>query len=268
MNDKNIVKEIYEKEKDKISISYDEFILLIEQLHKSFENINLVHTDSSLVLSDMKTTDNLTIVSADSSNSKTCESEETSELQESSKTFESIDTDNTYKSINTNNLLYHLALGQSKKKTSDIVDTTIFENDEQNILNFINIEEDNLSKKSFKSSSKSQNVLENIIETLSYPSKFTSENDCAFFDEFSISSYDTNKSQKNKQFDKQTQLTDTTKSNKSNKSNKSIESNRTDIFLKNEKIAKKTNKINIKVNPNIEYSLNIDINNDICISIG
>lgn len=235
MNNKNIVKQFYEKEKNKLSISYEEFILLIEQLYESFENINSVNSNNNVDISSYKSI----------------------EITETSKTLELDDTDESTE-INS------LSSEQSTIKTSDISNSKLYENEEHNILNFINIEDNDLSKNLFKSS----NVSESKTETLSYPSEFTSENYNNFFNnvnisssfhELSLSPQSINKSQKNKKLTQLTQLTDTTKSDKSNNSG---------IFLKSDKIIKKTpNKININVNPNIEYNLNIDINNDIYISI-
>lgn len=303
MDNVNIIKEFYEKEKNHLTMSYDEFILLIENLYKTFENKNCNYTNNNTKSdnsNNIKMYDDLmTNCSKSTENNKSKHSfiEELMSGQDIinlSKTlnylseFTGGDLDSFTKNIEDSISKFSL---EDLKTLEDTIKA--FSNSQELKSNNEVNNDDNNEDNSFTKNSQN---LENEIKTLSYPSDFTSDSSSDFlkninsqnsFEELSVSSLDSNRFKKKiKKFNKNTKFSEpinsdtytdidsTTDTNIDNNTdtNTNIDSNSNmDKFskpFKNKKISKNTRgKINIKVNPHINYDLNIDINDNICISI-
>jgi hypothetical protein len=270
--DHKMAKEIYEK--NKLSITYDEFVSLMEQLQNSFQtlysndteykcNNKIIDTDKSLKISnslisnEIEITDNSTL----ELNSNSSELNELSNMYESSKTKEISESD-------------LLSFGNNKIK----------------IINYMDINEDNVSQIS------TDNLSENLLDkssSISYPSEFTSDKKLNFNGDtlISYSSEQLKESQKifktnNDTIEKNNFNYTSSKNNTSTISNTDTNSNTNSSDIKlnksleltkmsnesknnniNEILTQSINKINIKVNPNIKYNIDIDVDNNINISI-
>lgn len=269
MNNKTnkTIKEIYEK--NKLSISYNEFISLIKQLQDSCENIDF---------DDMKNTKEIF------DQNKLNSSFISQEINENSTLYLDTTDEQTHES------LCELSSIESSNSNSGS-NTLSFENDKIKIINYMDINEDNVSKILLDKSSNTSNS-NDLSETLSYPSEFTSEKKSLKNDTLiSYSSFPQSEIIKSMDFDKYKNLNDDENLNNLNnnylelenkisnfdannpikysKSSKTISSENSKNTKNNDNNTELGGKkINIKVNPKIEYLLDIDLNNNISITIG
>ena len=244
MDNNTFTKEIYEKNINNQPITYDQFIYLANQLLKSYElTDNICQNNSSSTL-DLNSSSDKEIgidsknytpdlkLKSTSTSTSTLDKEiginsENSTLDSENSTLES-----------ENSTLF-------SESTSDSSYSTDYEIS-NNICNFIKLG--------------SNNKLSSSTNTLSYPSEFTKKN--LFMDSNDLS--DTHESIKSINFielsesTQDVKLNDTLDLKNKNQSNSIIDDNINKIQY---------GKINIRVNPKIKFNLDIDINNDINISI-
>ena len=235
-----ISKDIYEKEKDKLSISYNEFISIINELFNSSELMNKIIENNSKEISITQT--NLT--------------SNTNEISENS-IHQSISTSSSSSSNN-------LVIENSDTINSSTTDSLFFDNKKINILKNIQMNDDKTNE-----DLNSSEIDNESLNSISTPSDFTIQKPSKLnFNNNSLNDIN---------FFESTEFTDTTISSNSTNSiiftdftinselKKNIEQNKIKKNYNSKQI--KLKNINIKINPKLKYNLNINFDDNIDITI-
>ena len=239
----NVIKEIYKEKKDKMDISYDEFISVINELYNSCELVNIYN-----LLKDIN-----------SSYEKKKSSEinlDLSEISENSLTKSSSTTNSSNEKLSIESIFLNEKINVINTFNNENFDSFF----SSNLLNPTNSSSiDSPSHITVENSSSIDSPSQISIENSSNQSPHLKFNPKNFFK-------NTSKTNKHNNYFK---ISENQKFN-SSMNDKSISDK--SIFSKKTKNNKKQNsiqvgKINIKVNPNVKYDLDIDLNNNINISI-